>query len=450
MSGVRHRARAIWESRFSTAAAVKQITSALRGAGVAETARRESTSVLMLNQFFYPDISATAQHATDLARFLSKQGDSVTAIASRSIYGQAGSVLPREESDAGICVHRVSGSRFGRRRIAFRAIDFLAFNLACLVKALSIGRHQVTVCLTTPPYIAFVGLLLRWFKGSKFVFWTMDLYPDVPVAAGILQPGRTMHRLLDALDRLCLRHADEVVVLGRCMKERVIAKGVDPRRITVITPWADPGEICTLDGAREANPFRADWGLGDRFVIEYSGTCGIGHDFSSVCEAMVRLREDDRVRWVFAGGGVMRPTLEEFISRESIGNAMLKPYQSRDRLSQLIGLGDVHLVLIADGFSGLLVPSKFYGVMAAGKPTIYIGPRDSEVARTIEETGCGICVENGNADGVVAAVRRLREDPRLAAEMGLRGRLALERSMSTAHACQAWRSLLLRLSATTA
>ncbi len=421
--------------------------------------------VLVLNQVFWPDVAATAQHAYDLSKYLRSHGYEVSAIASRSIYGQAGSVLPSDETVDGIEIHRVAASVFGKRSIASRSFDFVSFNVTCLFKALSLPRHDVVICLTTPPFIALIGLCLRWTKGTRFVFWTMDLYPDVPLAAGVIKPGTIAHRIFDRLDRFCLRHADEVVVLGRCMRERILAKGIDPRRVAMITPWADPEEVPStpvrrFEPAVEAlavaqgsapgnmptvvapNAFRSEWDIGDRFVIEYSGNCGVGHDVSAVCDAMLAMRDDDGIRWVFVGGGVTRPRIQEFIARHDIRNVVMKPYQPRERLGELIALGDAHLVLVADGFEGLLLPSKFYGVMAAGRPTLYVGPAGGEVAQVIEDEQCGYVMPNGDGAALVRAIRELQREPTFALAMGLRGRRALERSYSMQISCAQWSRLI--------
>ena len=424
--------------------------------------------ILILNQFFWPDVAATAQHAFDLARYLESHGDEVTAIASRSSYGQSGGVLPEYEVRDGITIHRVGASWFGKTGLISRALDFVAFNVACLFKAVSLPKHDVVICLTTPPFIAFIGWLLRLMQGTKFVFWTMDLYPDVPLAAGVLRRGSLAHRIFDWIDRFLLRRADLVVVLGRCMRERVLAKGVDHSRLEHISPWSDPLEVldvpargleapvdavaiarASATGVRAntvpPNPFREEWGIGDRFVIEYSGNCGVGHDVAAVCRAMLELRDDDDIRWVFVGGGVTRPLVERHVEQNAITNVVMEPYQPRERLGSLISLGDVHLVLIAEGFEGLLLPSKFYGIMAAARPTIYVGPHASEVAKVIREEQCGFVVNVGDGAGLVEAIRRLRRDPVLALTMGLRGRRALERSYSMQHACRHWADLVTSL-----
>ncbi len=396
--------------------------------------------VLLLNQVFWPDVAATAQHGHDLGRYLAQHGVQVTALASRSLYSETGKALPREGGVDGIRIVRAGQSRFGKAALAARAFDFVSFYLAALWKAIWLPRQDIVVCFTTPPFIAFVGILLRWLKGTKVVCWTMDLYPDVPVAAGVLRRGSLAHSLFDAVDRFSLRHADRVVVLGRCMQQRLLEKGVDPKRMEVINVWADGDEVSVRP--IEGNALRTAWQVGDRFVIEYSGNFGIGHDGETMYRAMQATRADDSIRWVIVGGGTKRGELEAFVQAHDIVNAVLKPYQPREALGELLSLGNVHLVSVAENFSGLLVPSKFYGVLAAARPVLYVGPRESEVARVIEESKCGLVIEQGDSAGLVKAIETLHADPQLAQVMGRRAREAFERTFTRSHACERWLRLL--------
>ena len=396
--------------------------------------------VLLLNQVFWPDVAATAQHGHDLGRYLAQHGVQVTALASRSLYSETGKALPCEGGVDGIRIVRAGQSRFGKTALAARAFDFVSFYLAALWRAIWLPRQDIVVCFTTPPFIAFVGILLRWLKGTKVVCWTMDLYPDVPVAAGVLRRGSLAHSLFDAVDRFSLRHADRVVVLGRCMQQRLLEKGVDPKRMEVINVWADGDEVSVRP--IEGNALRTAWQVGDRFVIEYSGNFGIGHDGETMYRAMQATRADDSIRWVIVGGGTKRGELEAFVQAHDIVNAVLKPYQPREALAELLSLGNVHLVSVAENFSGLLVPSKFYGVLAAARPVLYVGPRESEVARVIEESKCGLVIEQGDSAGLVKAIETLHADPQLAQAMGRRAREVFERTFTRSHACERWLRLL--------
>jgi colanic acid biosynthesis glycosyl transferase WcaI len=417
-------------------------------------------SVMIINQSFWPDVVATAQQAHDLAKYLAARGDKVTVLTSRSLYGKKGAALRKFEIVDGVEIHRVSRNLFNKRGLVTRAFDYLRFNVTCAIRALFLPRHDVVICLTTPPFVALVGALLRLTKGSRFVFWTMDLYPDLPVEAGIIRRNSLAHRLLSAIDFICLKNADRIVTLGRCMRQRVESKGLSPSKISMIHPWSDPEEILELpvrcleppidalasarSGNKSCGPnrYRQEWDIGDRFVIQYSGNFGLGHDAETVFGAMLALKEDDGIRWVIVGDGVMRPVVEEFVKTHKIANVLLKPYQEREALGTLLSLGDVHLVLMVPGFDGVILPSKLYGVLSAGRPAIFVGPDTSEIARVITENHCGMVVQNGNSEGLVQVLNELRANPTIGLTLGHRGRKVLESKYSMTHACRAWRELL--------
>ena len=421
-------------------------------------------TVMIINQSFWPDVVATAQQAHDLARYLTARGDRVTVLTSRSLYGKQGASLPALELVDGIEIHRVSHNLFDKRGLLTRALDYLRFNVTCAAKALMLPRHDVVICLTTPPFVALVGALLRGIKGTRFVFWTMDLYPDLPVEAGIIRRNGLLHRLLKGIDVICLRSADRIVTLGRCMRQRVESKGVPASKISMIHPWSDPNEIVELPVRRLETPvdslgvacsvptvpcgpnrYRTEWDIGDRFVIQYSGNFGLGHDAETVFGAMLAMKDDDSIRWVIVGDGVMRPVVEAFVSTHKIRNVLLKPYQPREHLSTLLSLGDVHLVLMVPGFDGVILPSKLYGVLSAGRPAVFVGPEGSEIARVINESRCGMVIQNGNSTGLVSVLNELHKNPAMGLALGHRGRQVLESKYSMQHACDAWRTLLHQL-----
>jgi len=425
---------------FSSTAAVRQIVHALQSK---PPARLTPLRILMVNQGFWPDVAATAQHGHDLARAFVSRGDEVTALASRSIYGESGGTLPREDTVDGIRVLRVAKSAFGKERIAGRLLDFLVFYVAATLRAVRLPKPDVVICLTTPPFVALIGLLLKLTRGSRLIFWAMDLYPEVPEAAGLVRRRSLLQRFLLWIDTVCMRRADVVVVLGRCMRERVMARGIKSNHIETINVWADPSEI-PLQG-REQGRLREAWGIGSRFVIEYSGNFGVGHDERALVEAIRAMRDEQGLCWVVVGGGTKKQEIDEFVRREAIGNVVLRGYQPRERLGDLLTLADVHLVTIASEFDGLMVPSKFYGILASGRPVIFIGPFTSEVARVIEEHRCGLIVTPGDGRGLERAVRRLRANPDEAREMGLRGRAVLEARFNTLQACETWYRLAHRI-----
>ena len=400
--------------------------------------------VLLINQVFYPDVAATAQHGHDLARDLVAHGHEVSAIASRSIYGRKGAALDGFEVVDGIRIHRVGRSLFGKAGIAARIADFGLFYVSALWKSLTLPAHDVVICFTTPPFIAALGPILRWFKGSRCVYWVMDLYPDLPIACGVMKRDSIATRFFERINRRCLRTADADVVLGRCMADLVRSKGTPEEKIELIGVWSDQEEVKPIP--RSENEFRREWGIGDRTLVMYSGNFGIGHDVATFLDAAKRLRDDDRIRFAFVGGGKKKPEVEAYIAEHGLEDTcIIAPYQPRERLDELLSAADLHLVSLLEGVEGIMVPSKLFGILAAGRPALYIGSPDSEISKVVVENDCGRSVRQGDVDGLVAAIEGYAGDPAGREAAGDRARKALVDEHGARHRLAAWRSLLERV-----
>ena len=404
--------------------------------------------ILLLNQTFYPDVAATAQHAHDLARHLVSEGDEVDVITSRSLYGEREADLPRTERVDGARVFRVSRNYFGKSSTIGRVIDFALFYVAASVRLLTLRRQDVVICFTTPPLIALVGLLLRPIRRHRLVYWVMDLYPDTAVAAGMMAQRSLLARSLDWISRCCLRRADRVVVLGRCMLERVREKpGVDRGQIHRIGVWSDAKEV--TDVPPEDNRYRDAWDLQGKFIPMYAGNFGIVHDVETMLLASERLAGNTDIVFTFVGGGKRKQEVEDFVRDRGIA-ARCEPYQPRAHLGDLLACADVHIVSLKQGFEGLVVPCKLFGVMAACRPTIFIGDPSSEIGRTLQEHDAGVVIKPGDVDALVEVIMSFHDDPGRAHRMGARARQALGEAYDRRHACEQWRVLLLDLSGSTA
>ena len=391
--------------------------------------------ILLINQPFWPDVVATAQHMADWGQSMAAQGHQVTVIASRSVYGQQGAVLPKREEYRGIKIYRVGANLFKKGRILTRLVDFGLFHLLALWRALTLPRQDVVVCLTTPPMIGVVGMLLKTFRGSRYIQYEMDLYPDVPVALGVFKPRSLVTRIFERIHRRLLRSADRVIVLGRCMHKVIAAKNIPENKLVLITPWADPDELQPLP--RHQNPFRKEHGLDEKFVIMYSGNLGLGHDITTLCSAMEKLAAssdplDQAVRFVFIGGGRRMQEIRRYLDEKHLANTLILDYQPREKLPETLSAADVHLITQAPGTTGLIVPSKFYGILAAGRPSIYIGPDDTEVALSIREDHLGTVLAIGQVHELLAAIRALQSNPAAQLDMQAHARSILTQRYSRA------------------
>ncbi len=379
--------------------------------------------VLILHQYFFPDISANSQYLTDLAGDLAARGHEVTVITSRAVqHGDKGFAAPFERVGR-VAVYRTPATNLGKGTIAARVVDYSSFLATAALRA-AVMRHQdVVLVVTTPPLLPVLGPLLRAFRGSRFVYLCEDVYPDIAVRMGKLREGAPLERLVRRLVGWSQRTADRVIVIGRCMRDLLVAHGVEPGRLVVIPNWADPEEIHPIDDA--SNPMAIELGLVERFGLVYSGNMGWGHDFATFLGAAERLRDDGAVRFVFIGDGYRRAEVERTVRLRSLANVMMVPYQSRERLIHSLNLGAAGLVSQRSEVDGLLVPSKLYALLAAAKPVLFVGSRSCEVGRTVLEVGCGFVIGPGDVDGLLAAIATLRVDDRARRAMGARGRAAL-------------------------
>lgn len=396
--------------------------------------------VVLLNQAFHPDVVATAQMGADLARALAARGHRVTAVASRSIYGKSGASLARRETWEGIEIRRVGFSLFGKRGTLARVFDFGMFYVLAAVRTLTLSRPDVVVSFTTPPYIARVGLSARFWRRARAVYWVMDVYPDVMVASGMLRAGSWRARMLTRLHRRILRRSDATVSLGRCMSARLAAHGAPAEKLHQIGVWADLDGITPM--ARERSPYRARWNLGDAFTVMYSGNFGLGHDAATICDAMRRLKDRGDIRFVFVGDGKRRKEVQAFIAEHGITNASWQEYVPREELGLSLAAADCHLVTVKEGWEGLIVPSKVFGVMASGRPTLFIGPAGSEAALVLSESGGGRVISQGDGAALAEAIVALKEDPAGSAAMGEAARRAAIGRHGRERATAQWVELL--------
>lgn len=365
---------------------------------------------LFINQFFWPDASATSQILTDLAVGLAARGHQVHVVCSAGGYNRA---VNSETLPKNIVVHRVAAFPFTRGTFG-RMVSYASFYVMAGARALLCPRADVVVSLTTPPVISIVGTAIKLLKRSRHIIWEQDVYPDVAVDLEYFEAGGWIDRHTGRAADYAREHADAILALGSCMRERLLRRGVPPRNIFIVENWADGTAITP----------RPRPGNCDELVILYSGNLGLAHDVSTITEAMHELSQE-RFRFLFTGGGKEHEDLQALCSKLSLEKVEFRPYVSRDRLSEGLSLGDIGLVTQHESCCGTVVPSKLYGIMAAGRPVLFIGPRNSTVAETIALYQCGWQIDCGDVDGLVRLLRRLSGSHDEVISAGARARAAL-------------------------
>jgi colanic acid biosynthesis glycosyl transferase WcaI len=362
--------------------------------------------IVLLNQYYAPDEAATAQMAADLGAHLAKAGHEVTAICCDRSYAKPQRRYAHRETIDGVFVIRVRTTAFGRGSKLGRIIDYIAFVVGAAFQLLRSKSPDVVVALTTPPMIAYVPLKLRRFRRYRVVFWSMDVYPDVAYHLGAISRTSVAGRLFARIGRAVLRSSDAVIALGDAMADRLHVLGAE--RVDVVHNWADETAIVPVTPLDR--PSRVEWGWTRRFVVLYSGNLGLAHEFETVIAAAKRLAGAmPNVLFAFVGVG---PRLTEVRdATRDAPNVEFQDYVDRSRLGDTLSAADIHLVTLRPDMAGLLVPSKIYGILAAGRPTVYVGPAEGEIHDILREGRCGTSVRNGDVDALVQAVRDYACDP---------------------------------------
>jgi colanic acid biosynthesis glycosyl transferase WcaI len=397
--------------------------------------------VWFVNRYFYPDESATSQLLSDLAFGLAQSGYQVHILCSRQLYGAADARLAAHETIRGIVVHRLWTTRFGRHRLLGRAVDYGSFYVSCAVALMRrLHSADIVVAKTDPPLISVVVAAAARIKHAVLINWLQDVFPEVATQLGVnpwpVRVDGWLRRLRDA----SLRAATVNVVLGGRMRDYLIARRVPAQKIQVIENWAESEALHPKLASDSL--LRSRLGLADRFIVGYSGNLGRAHEIETLLGAAAALCADDRIAFLFIGGGAKMDELKSRVGEQRLANFHFLPYQSRDSLDDSLAAADVHLVSLIPALEGLVVPSKFYGVLAAARPVVFIGDPDGELSRIVRQSGCGLVVGAGDSDALVQVIQRLKSGTSERHAMGVAARELLCARFSTGRALAAWTELL--------
>lgn len=387
--------------------------------GLASRAR-----IIVISQFFGQDQSAVGQFLSDFADGAAAAGHDVRVICGTTEYVPAKDAAPaayqtdipeeiRERSTGSgtIRVVRVKTATFSQSK-AKKLLSYATFYAGALWRALWIPKPDVVLTLTAPPGLAWIGWLVQRMRGCRHVAWEMDVYPDVAIALDIPVAAWTS-RMLD----FPRRRATAVIALGPCMRTRLLQHRIAEDRVVVAENWAD-GQSITPWPFPEQRPLR----------ILYSGNLGLVHEVATIRAVMERLANSPDFLFIFAGGGMARRELTDFCQERGIENVSFLGYAPLQDLGASLAGGHVGLVTQQPSTIGAVVPSKIYGLMAAGRPVLFIGPAAATPALLIQRFDCGWHFDCGDKDGVRSLLVRLLDHPEEIREKGRNGREAFVES----------------------
>ncbi len=390
--------------------------------------------LLVLNQYYWPGVEATAHLLSQLCEALSDEFE-ITVVTGRltGVASEAG-----ETERNGVRIVRVRSTAYDRSHLHLRAANYATYLWQSLRSALRADRPDAVLCWTDPPVIANVAIAVARRFRVPLVVVSQDVFPEIAVALRRLE-NPLLISVLRGLIRYYLARADRVVAIGETMRGRLIDKGAVPERIEVIQNWTDTSSI---EPAPRDNEWSQGNGLTGRFVVMHSGNVGYAQDLDSFVRAGTFLRDLDDLEIVVIGTGARRAILEQLAESLELDAVRFLPYQSRERLSLSLSAADVHVVGLARGLSGYVVPSRLYGIMAAGRPVSVAAEASSETAQIVTEVGCGVVVPPGRPELLAAALRAAHDGELDLEGMGRRGREWVATEGGRSAAVERYRALL--------
>jgi len=397
------------------------------------------TSLLFAEQFYYPEGWGGAQLPRDLTMHLARRGAKVRVVCGSEQYAPIDGESSEDPTRAGVVIRRTPRVLRGliHERKLLRQIVFCVTGWPLLV----LGQApDLFITQTNPPLFVPLVAAAALLRRRPFMIIAQDIYPEVLFAHGMARPDVFPGRWLTRLFAWAYRRATKVVALGPVMAQRLMHKGVRAERIEIISNWAT-GEAAVVRG--ESNQLRLAWGLRGQFVILYSGNIGIAHDIETPIAALrLLLQERPETRLVFVGQGSRSMEAERLAAEAGVSHAVqFRPLVPAAMLPHSLGLADLALVTLREGFDGLVVPSKLIGYMARGLPTVYVGP-PSDVDQLLIESGGGTSVRNGDAPALARVIRSWIQQPERLARLGEQAAHYYERHLSRARGLEKYEQLI--------
>ena len=389
--------------------------------------------LLIYAHYFYPDVASTGQILAELAEGMSDAFD-ITVICVVPSY--SGVIEEKYKSKRiyieeykGIKLVRVRVPEFKKSNKISRIKNLLAYFFNSLIATAKIEKQDYIYTISQPPILGGVlGVLGKWIKGGKLIYNIQDFNPEQTIAVGYAKNKLLLNTVM-AVDKFSCKNSDKVIVVGRDMQE-TLKNRFNNKKVpsnVFINNWINEKEIYPLEQNHpKIVAFKEKYNLKDKFIIMYSGNIGLYYDLENIIKVIGEFKDREDVVFAFIGDGTVKSKIEEYVTNNNLNNVTFIPYQDKADLIYSLNAADIHWVVNAKGIKGVSVPSKLYGVMAAGKPVLGVLDEGSEARLIVEECNCGVCIEPGNYKEISRNIEYILNNKELIKSLGQNGRKYLE------------------------
>ncbi|MED3957447.1 glycosyltransferase family 4 protein [Priestia aryabhattai] len=382
-----------------------------------EKVKTDKKKLLIYAHYYIPDVASTGQILRELAEGMIHEFDITIVCVVPSYTGKVADEYKKKmfykEEINGVKVIRIRVPEFSKSNKLSRVKNILSYFIGAMIATFKVGKMDYVYSISQPPILGgLLGVWGKWVKRAKYIYNIQDFNPEQTMAVGYSK-NKLVLKAMMMFDKFSCRHADKVIVVGRDMVETLKGrfKGRKVPNHTFINNWIDEKEIYPLSANHEkVVAFKEKYGLQDKFIIMYSGNLGLYYDLENLMNVIEKFKGRDDVVFAFIGEGTIRESLVQYKEKNNLQNVRFIPYQDKSDLIYSLNAGDVHWCLNAKGIKGVSVPSKLYGIIAAGKPILGALEEGSEARLIIEETQCGYVTEPGNYNEIEKLIQRFLDE----------------------------------------
>lgn len=409
----------------------------------------EKSKLLVLCQLFYPELVSTGQTLTELCEELVQLGINVEVICGPQTILNRDKKIPKHMEHKGIHIRRVWGTKFPKLNLMGRVINQITFAVSTFFYLLFKRPKKPILVLTNPPFLGISCAFLKVLKlGAPYIYLIFDVYPDTAVNLGVLKKNGFLSQCWNRFNTFVFRHASAIIVIGRCM-HNIVAENMEKHNLDAgckmhnIHMWCDDEAISS--GPNKTDLFIKKWALEGKFVVGYFGNMGRFHDIESMMEAAKSLQDNDEIVFLFVGEGQKKQWAMDYANQHDLSNCQFHTYVEREHLGTLLSSANLGLVSLMHGQEGLSVPSKSFGLMAAGVPIVAIMDKSAEIALIVEEEHCGVVIESDRSNALEKTIRNLRSNSIELKKMGENGKRAIAAKYSLQNAANAYSELISKI-----
>lgn len=380
---------------------------------------REKRDVLFLCQYFYPEYVSSATLPYDTAKALVKAGYTVSALCGYpKEYNKDGKV-PMEEIHEGIKINRLKYIQLKRSNFVGRLINYFSFTFEVFLRFLSLKNYKSIIVYSNPPVLPLIAAWASKIFKTKMIFISYDIYPEMAHITKSISENGLISKMMQFINKRIYKNVNKVVALSNEMKEYLLQhrEQLEDKQVEVIPNWYDAKPIGDVSESYLNNKF-IDLKPSKNLVVSYFGNMGICQDLDTILEAIRMLKNDNEIRFIFAGHGNKIDQLRKSIKEEHLDKVVVYNFLHGQDFQDALNISDVFLVSLSDGLTGLAVPSKTYSYMMAGKPVIAIMGIQSDISKDLIENKAGFALEVGEVDKLVNSIVKLKNDNKLRSEMG--------------------------------